>query len=184
MGNNFLFSGIKQVKECTVVETTTSTPTITTPKGIISINGDTSQTQFLDTVLQSNAVKWIDNGNTHILQLPFAHTIGTLGGLVSYNELKAIVDSQEPFDKRLRDSWYIKKNLSSMISNPEIDTMTSLAYDNGATAWKILGAGGGGFLLVYIDPSEYQYLKNAMSGYRELPFKFEPFGSRIIFNYR
>jgi len=101
-----------------------------------------------------------------------------------YEKLKKIVDSHEPFDKRLLDSWNIKKELSPLISNPEIETMINIASNSGALAWKILGAGGGGFLLVYVYPSDYQDFKLAMEDYKELPFRFEPFGSRIIFNYR
>jgi D-glycero-alpha-D-manno-heptose-7-phosphate kinase len=101
-----------------------------------------------------------------------------------YEKLKYLVDSKDSFHARLLDSWNIKKELSTMISNPEIEEMIETAKHGGAWAWKILGAGGGGFLLTYSNPKDYDDLKLSMKNYRELPFKFESHGSKIIFNYR
>ncbi len=99
---------------------------------------------------------------------------------------KTLLEKTE-FDKigeLLHTSWEVKKNLSSNISNPFIDEMYQRAIDAGAIGGKILGAGGGGFLLVYCKGENQYKLKNAFKEFREMPFIFENDGSKIIFNYR
>lgn len=99
---------------------------------------------------------------------------------------KMLLEKTE-FDKigeLLHTSWEVKKNLSSNISNPFIDEMYQRAIDAGAIGGKILGAGGGGFLLVYCKGENQYKLKNAFKEFREMPFIFENDGSKIIFNYR
>lgn len=81
----------------------------------------------------------------------------------------------------LDEAWQLKKQLASKISNPDIDKMYELAKSNGAVGGKILGAGGGGFMLLYV-PREYQArVQTAMQAYRQVSFDFEPEGSRIVF---
>jgi len=81
----------------------------------------------------------------------------------------------------LNKTWEIKKTFASAISNQLIDGMYDLAIRNGAVGGKILGAGGGGFMLLYV-PIEYQEdLKLALSQFRQIPFNIDMQGSRIIF---
>jgi D-glycero-alpha-D-manno-heptose-7-phosphate kinase len=83
----------------------------------------------------------------------------------------------------LHESWELKKKLASTISNPTIDELYQTARKAGALGGKITGAGGGGFLLLYC-PYQYQdALRDALSGYQELPFNLEDEGSKVIFNY-
>jgi D-glycero-alpha-D-manno-heptose-7-phosphate kinase len=83
----------------------------------------------------------------------------------------------------LHESWELKKKLANNISNPMIDELYQTARNAGALGGKITGAGGGGFLLLYC-PYQYQEdLREALSGYQELPFSFENYGSKVIFNY-
>jgi D-glycero-alpha-D-manno-heptose-7-phosphate kinase len=99
---------------------------------------------------------------------------------------KKILLSNE-FDKigeLLNESWEVKKSLSNKISNSALDDMYNKAIDAGAIGGKILGAGGGGFLLLYCKGENISNLKNAFINYREMPFIFEKDGSKIIFNYR
>ena len=84
----------------------------------------------------------------------------------------------------LDKNWTLKKKLASNISNPEIDLMYKKAMDAGAQGGKILGAGGGGFLLLFASPGKHDAIRKALNGYREMPFLFEKDGSKIIFNYR
>ncbi len=84
----------------------------------------------------------------------------------------------------LDENWRMKKKLSSNVSNREIDAMYEIARTHGALGGKIAGAGGGGFLLCYCPRHRQDELREAMSRYREMPFLFEPDGSKIIFNYR
>jgi len=82
----------------------------------------------------------------------------------------------------LDENWRIKRGLAGGISNPEIDEMVERAQSGGATGCKVCGAGGGGFLLTYCPHGSEERLRQAMSGYREMPFFLERFGSKIIFN--
>jgi len=84
----------------------------------------------------------------------------------------------------LNESWQLKKQLASQISNGKIDEWYETALRAGAIGGKIAGAGGGGFLLLYC-PFEKQYaVRSALSHLRELPFRFEQDGTKVIFNYR
>jgi D-glycero-alpha-D-manno-heptose-7-phosphate kinase len=83
----------------------------------------------------------------------------------------------------LTENWELKKNLSSNITNEEIDKMYQTAIEGGAEGGKIAGAGGGGFLLVYCKRENHDKLREAMKKYREVAFMLEPHGSKIIFNY-
>ena len=82
----------------------------------------------------------------------------------------------------LRKNWELKKSLSIGITSEEIDRMVNLAMENGASGCKIAGAGGGGFLLSYVDMDQQKSYRLAMQEYRELPIAIDIFGSRIIFN--
>ena len=77
----------------------------------------------------------------------------------------------------LREAWEQKKKLAAGVSNPQIDQMYSLALEAGAKGGKILGAGGGGFLLLCCPPEKAASVRKALSGYREMLFRFEGHGS-------
>jgi D-glycero-alpha-D-manno-heptose-7-phosphate kinase len=85
------------------------------------------------------------------------------------------------FGKILHQNWLLKRKLASRISNPEIDGIYDLAMKNGATGGKLLGAGGGGFFLLYCEKSRKKKLREAMSDFREIKFKFENEGSKVIY---
>ena len=86
--------------------------------------------------------------------------------------------------KLLHENWLLKKSLVGSISNPEIDDMYNKAMEAGALGGKICGAGGGGFLLMYVPKEKQDKVRDALCDYRELPFMLDSFGSRIIFNVR
>lgn len=86
--------------------------------------------------------------------------------------------------KLLHENWLLKKSLVGSISNSEIDDMYNTAMDAGALGGKICGAGGGGFLLMYVPKAKQDHVRSALSDYRELPFMLDSYGSRIIFNVR
>ena len=85
------------------------------------------------------------------------------------------------FGSILHKGWMFKKQLASKITNPIIDAYYEKARNAGALGGKILGSGGGGFLLFYVEEPHQNAVRNALSDLRETPFKFEPAGSRIIF---
>jgi D-glycero-alpha-D-manno-heptose-7-phosphate kinase len=84
----------------------------------------------------------------------------------------------------LHESWILKKQLASPISNSKIDEMYAVARRAGAVGGKITGAGGGGFLLLYCPWEKQESVRKALQGLQELPFALEPDGSKVIFNYR
>lgn len=84
----------------------------------------------------------------------------------------------------LHQSWELKKQLASKISNGNIDEAYQLARSAGALGGKITGAGGGGFLLLYTPLGKRDSVRSALTGLQELPFHLEPDGSKVIFNYR
>lgn len=84
--------------------------------------------------------------------------------------------------KTLDQTWQIKKKFAQGVSNPEIDLMYDTARNAGALGGKILGAGGGGFMLCYVPPAMQDNVRLAMKDYREVPFGIDPQGSSIIFS--
>jgi D-glycero-alpha-D-manno-heptose-7-phosphate kinase len=87
----------------------------------------------------------------------------------------------EVVGEALREGWELKKTLADGISNPPIDKAYAAALKAGAMGGKILGAGGGGFLLLYTAPAKRKAVRAALRDWREIPFKFEPEGSKIIY---
>ena len=81
----------------------------------------------------------------------------------------------------LHQNWLMKKELSSGISNPQIEEMYQAALAEGAFGGKVLGAGGGGFLLVMAPPENQSRIKEALKQYRLTPFRFSEAGSKIVF---
>lgn len=84
----------------------------------------------------------------------------------------------------LHEGWELKKQMASSISNGRIDEMYRLAREAGALGGKITGAGGGGFLLLFCPPERREAVRQAFDDLQELPFRLEPEGSKVIFNYR
>jgi len=87
----------------------------------------------------------------------------------------------EGFGQTLHKGWELKRTLSSKISNSRIDRYYERALEYGALGGKLLGAGGGGFLLLYCEPENQERLRKALFDCFELPFKFDWGGSRIIY---
>lgn len=81
----------------------------------------------------------------------------------------------------LDQAWEIKKTFAAGVSTPEIDEMYDAAKGVGALGGKILGAGGGGFLLLCVPERAQGAVREVLKGYREIAFSFEAAGSQIIF---
>jgi D-glycero-alpha-D-manno-heptose-7-phosphate kinase len=84
----------------------------------------------------------------------------------------------------LDEGWQAKKRLASGITDRSLDQLYQRARDAGALGGKIAGAGGGGFLLVYVPGPRQEEVRATLSDVRELPFHLERDGSKVIFNYR
>ena len=81
----------------------------------------------------------------------------------------------------LHEAWQIKKQMTNGVSNSFIDEAYHAAISAGAEGGKLLGAGGGGFLMFYARPDRHESIRCALHTLRETPFRFVPHGSSIIF---
>lgn len=81
----------------------------------------------------------------------------------------------------LDQSWFFKKRLATSVSNPYIDELYERARKTGALGGKLLGAGSSGFLMFYVPEYKKNSVREALRDLREVPFEFEPEGSKIIF---
>lgn len=85
------------------------------------------------------------------------------------------------FGKLLHKSWQLKKRLSNKISNQTLDDLYENALRYGAVGGKLLGAGGGGFMLLFVRPENRGKLKQRLKNYLEVRFSFDNEGSQIIY---
>ena len=108
------------------------------------------------------------------------------------HEMKAMVNDAEKilcfnnsdiddFGKLLHESWMLKKSLSGKISNSEIDDIYNIGIKSGAIGGKILGAGGGGFIIFYANQDHHNKIINSFESLVHVPFKFENEGSSILY---
>lgn len=86
----------------------------------------------------------------------------------------------DEFGELLNDTWELKKGTGNSISTGSIDELYDKGIKAGALGGKLLGAGGGGFLVFYVQPEKQEYVKNAMKDLMYIPFKFEDGGTRVI----
>jgi D-glycero-alpha-D-manno-heptose-7-phosphate kinase len=80
----------------------------------------------------------------------------------------------------LREGWDLKQTAAPGSTTPAIDDTIGRALDSGATGAKLLGAGGGGFLLLFVPPSAHAAVRDALDGLREIPFRFASHGTEIL----
>lgn len=106
-------------------------------------------------------------------------------------EMLALVDEAEQvltskcslneFGRLLDYTWQIKRKITDKISNGTIDSLYAAAKKAGAVGGKLLGAGGGGFLLFYIEKDRQEAVKENLSELLHVPFEFEEIGTRILY---
>jgi D-glycero-alpha-D-manno-heptose-7-phosphate kinase len=85
------------------------------------------------------------------------------------------------FGDLLHKEWGLKRGLGSQVSNGTIDGLYKRARQKGAIGGKITGAGGGGFLLLFVPPTSQKAVRNELKELLHVPIQFESEGSRIIF---
>ena len=81
----------------------------------------------------------------------------------------------------LHQGWMHKRKLSNQVSNASIDALYDRARNAGAIGGKLLGAGGGGFMLMFVAPSDQAAVRAELSELIHVPFKFETSGSQVIY---
>jgi D-glycero-alpha-D-manno-heptose-7-phosphate kinase len=90
-------------------------------------------------------------------------------------------DDLSAFGRLLDASWRLKRSLTARISTPQIDALYDTARRAGAIGGKLLGAGGGGFLLVFARPEEQPRVREALRELLHVPFRMERLGSQVLF---
>ena len=101
---------------------------------------------------------------------------------LAYELREAVVAGKlDDFGRILNENWLLKRELASQVSNDKIGKYYDLAMANGALGGKLLGAGGGGFLLFYCPKEKQKRLRSALSDLWELPFAMESSGTKIIY---
>lgn len=85
------------------------------------------------------------------------------------------------FGALLHESWNIKRSLTDKISNPYIDDLYTAAREAGALGGKLLGAGGGGFMLIFAKPEMQARIRERLGSLLHVPFQFENMGTQTLF---
>jgi len=87
----------------------------------------------------------------------------------------------EEFGSLLNETWQRKARLSPEVSNPVIDGIYRKCRENGAIGGKLLGTGGGGFMLIFVRPEDREAMLKSVPGFITIPFSFDTTGSQIIY---
>lgn len=87
----------------------------------------------------------------------------------------------EPFGRLLDESWRLKRGLSSKVSSPAIDEIYEAAKSAGALGGKLMGAGGGGFMMLFAPPQAHARIRERLKKLLRIPFRFDNEGSRIVY---
>lgn len=120
-----------------------------------------------------------------------ANAIGSQDKVSYLKEMLTLVDKAENvltdesidldmFGKMLDETWQLKQKTGSAVTNPTINSLYEKGIRAGALGGKLLGAGGGGFLVFYVRPEKQDAVKDAMKDLLYIPFRFENGGTRVI----
>ena len=97
------------------------------------------------------------------------------------NVLNGDKDRLTEFGRLLHESWKIKRNLTPHVTNSFIDGVYEAGLEAGALGGKLLGAGGGGFILFFVKPELRQNMREKLGALSYVPFAFENSGSQIVY---
>ena len=98
----------------------------------------------------------------------------------AYKIIASGKDDFVDFGRLLNETWQLKRKLSSKITTRDIDDIYETAIKSGAVGGKLCGAGGGGFIVFYVEPENQKRVKEALSNFLHVPFKFDFSGSEIM----
>lgn len=106
-------------------------------------------------------------------------------------EMKVLVDEAEKilvsktdlkeFGRLLDDTWKLKRGITNKVSSDDIDLIYQKGIRAGAVGGKLLGAGGGGFMLFYVEKERQKAVKNALKDLLYVPFQFENAGTKVVY---
>lgn len=110
------------------------------------------------------------------------HVLAEMKELVSpLREILSSGTNLHEFGRTLHRGWLLKKSITDEVSSSQIDEYYDQALKAGALGGKLLGAGGGGFLLFYVEPENQKAVADCLKELYQLPFKFENAGTRITY---
>ena len=120
-----------------------------------------------------------------------ANAAGKQDKIAQLNEMLALVDDAErvltdknadldDFGRMLDHTWKLKRQTGSAVSTNSIDELYAKGVSAGALGGKLLGAGGGGFLVFYVQPERQDAVRWEMRDLMHIPFEFEDGGTRVI----
>lgn len=134
----------------------------------------TGQTRRAETILAEQSRNSADSDTTRSSLRHMVTLAGQLRDALNRSDL-------DGFGEVLHANWEEKRHLARGISTPTLDEWYETARGHGAIGGKVLGAGGGGFLLLYAPPDRHAEICAALPTLRRIPFSFEPQGSRLIY---
>jgi D-glycero-alpha-D-manno-heptose-7-phosphate kinase len=134
----------------------------------------TGLTRRSDQILREQSANTSNDGSKRAALRRMVSLAEELRGALSRSDL-------EGFGEILHANWMEKRKMASNVTRPCIDSWYETARAEGALGGKILGAGGGGFLMVYAPVDRHEAICRALPELRPVPFHFEPQGSKLIY---
>ncbi|MBV8907069.1 MAG: kinase [Acidobacteriia bacterium] len=122
------------------------------------------------------AARKIENLQSRRAQLFCMHKMAEQAMIILQNPAHRIAE----IGHLLHDSWRLKKELADCVTTEAIDQMYTAAMDAGALGGKLLGAGGGGFMLIFAEPHQHEAIRAALRDLIEVSFEIGSPGSRIV----
>lgn len=101
--------------------------------------------------------------------------------LVDQAEAALVSGDLDEFGRLLDYTWQLKRGVNAAVSNDTIDSIYAAAKRAGALGGKLLGAGGGGFLLFYVQTDKQASVRKVLAQLKEIPFQFENGGARVLY---
>lgn len=141
--------------------------------------------------LNSNLLMFFTGFTRFSAAVQQANNLGAKDKKSQLREMLSLVDDAEKvltdnnsdlddFGRLLDHTWRLKRQTGSAVSTDSIDTLYAKGIEAGAIGGKLLGAGGGGFLVFYVQPDKHNSVKKAMKDLMYIPFEFENGGTRVI----
>lgn len=154
-------------------------PVICTPETKLRLQNSllmlyTGLTRSADTILREQSLNTQNDHQKRTILRRMVQLASQLRDALVENDL-------DGFGEILHEGWMEKKQMASGISNPRIDEWYTVARRNGALGGKVLGAGGGGFILLYAHPDRFPDILRALPDLEPVGFRLEPQGSKIIY---
>jgi D-glycero-alpha-D-manno-heptose-7-phosphate kinase len=134
----------------------------------------TGITRSADPILDEQSASTANNVQTRNTLRQMSQMAIAMRGALCSNSLDSVGET-------LHESWLLKRSLVAGISNDRIDALYARAREAGAVGGKLLGAGGGGFLLLYAHADRHPAIVSALAELTRMPFCFEPQGSKILY---